>query len=350
MLAPNEHLSGEADALTLAAKLAELRSSTDSLTGQHPQVTFRTLPQVLSGWGTAGLDTRPFRDGLVFLRTRYAALGLRRLLPLDRVMVGIRSQREGAYGGFHHPNQGYRHLQMRALITVAGPLASGLPEDPELAALDLLRAYAHNCLHYGSFRSYRLRGEEIVRTQYGVNFRRHDGRTYSAPDLAGSPTTRNLGVVMEGACDREARTLTRRIARRLGITRPAGMAAYVFRDVTGTLTASDTAALAQAAHRAACGASEPAGTFLESMGKYQESVNARYGRFLADVGRDEAADLHTTVLRATLSGSLTGLSAWLDRRHGPRSFPSLFLNPAYPPRCAVPSVALAPSADHDGDS
>ncbi|KNB53083.1 hypothetical protein AC230_09340 [Streptomyces caatingaensis] len=316
----------------MAAMLAELRSDTDSLARQHPQVTFRPLSRVLTDWSAAGLDARPFLDGLAALRPRYTSIGLRRLLPLDRVMVGIRSEREGAYGGFHHPNQGYRHLQMRAVITVAGPLASGLPEDPELSALDLLRAYAHDCLHYGSFRSYRLRSGEIVRTQYGVNFRRYDGRTYSAPDLAGSPTTRNLGVIMEGACDREARALTRQIARLLGIARTGGMSAYVFRDVTGTLTTADTAALSRPAHRAAHAPTEPAASFLDSMRTYQESVNARYGRFLADVGRDEAADLHACLLRATLSGSLAGLSAWLDRCHGPRSFASLFLNPGYPPR------------------
>lgn len=250
-MAPNEHLSGDAEAVKLVAMLAELRSGTERLAEHHPQVTFLPLPGVLDEWRTTGFDTCPFREGLALLRARYAALGLRRLLPLERVMVGTRSTREGAYGGFHHPNQGYRHLQMRALITVAGPLVSGKPEDPELAALDLLRAYAHDCLHYGSFRSYRLRGGDIVRTQYGLNFRRQDGRTYSAPDRAGSPTTRNLGVIMEGACDREARALTRQIARRFGITREKGMAAYVFRDVTGTLTARDTAALSLPAHRAA---------------------------------------------------------------------------------------------------
>ncbi|MCS0637797.1 hypothetical protein NX801_19435 [Streptomyces sp. LP05-1] len=321
-----------------------MRDSTAGLTGQHPQVTFRSLPQVLTVWRTAGLETGPFHDGLVSLRARYAFLGLARLLPLDRVMVGIRSEREGAYGGFHHPNQGYRHLQMRALITVSGPLTSGLPEDPELAALDLLRAYAHDCLHYGSFRSYRLRGEEIVRTQYGVNFRRHDGRTYSAPDLAGSPTTRNLGVIMEGVCDREARAVTRRIARQWGITRPEGMAGYVHRDATGTLTAADTAALSQPAHRAAHGPTEAARRFLESMRTYQRSVDVRYSRFLADVGRDEAADLHAVLLRAMLSGSLAGLSAWLDRRHGPRSFATLFLDPGYPADRPAPPAGSAPLA------
>ncbi|QTT73530.1 hypothetical protein J7W19_08925 [Streptomyces mobaraensis NBRC 13819 = DSM 40847] len=332
LLAPNEHLSGEADAVRLAARLAELRCDPDGLARRHPQVTFRPLSRVLTDWSEAGLDARPFRAGLALLRPRYAGLGLRRLLPLDRVMAGVRSEREGAYGGFHHPDQGYRHLHMRALITVSGPLASGTPEDPELAALDLLRAYAHDCLHYGSFRSYRLRGDEIVRTQYGVNFRRHDGRTYSAPDLAGSPNTRNLGVIMEGACDREARAVTRRIARRLAIVRAEGMSAYVFRDMTGTLTTADMAALARPAYRAAHAPAEPAAIFLESMKAYQESVNARYVRFLADVGRGEAAGLHAALLRAMLSGSLAGLSAWLDRRHGPRSFAALFLNPGYPAR------------------
>ncbi|MBZ4322369.1 hypothetical protein JNW98_23850 [Streptomyces sp. SCA2-4] len=295
-------------------------------------MTFRPLSRVLTDWSAAGLHTRPFRDGLALLRPRYAALGLGRLLPIDRVMVGVRSEREGAYGGFHHPDQGYRHLHMRALVTVSGPLTSGLPMDPDLASLDLLRAYAHDCLHYGSFRSYRLRGDEIVRTQYGVNFRRHDGRTYSAPDLDGSPTTRNLGVVMEGACDREARAVTRRIARRMAIVRTEGMSGYVFRDVTGMLTTADTAALAPSMYRAASAPTEPAASFLESMRTYQESVNARYGRFLTDVGRGEAAGLHAVLLRAMLSGSLAGLSAWLDRRHGPHSFAALFLNPGYPAR------------------
>jgi hypothetical protein len=316
----------------VAARLAELRDSPAGLVAQHPQMAFRPLPRVLAAWRAAGLDTRPFREGLVLLRSRYAALGLTRLLPLDRVMVGVRSGRPGAYGGFHHPNQGYRHLQMRALVTVSGCLASGSPDDAPLAALDLLRSYAHDCLHYGSFRTYRLSGDEIVRVQYGLNFRRDDGRTYSMPDHAESPGTRNLGVITEGACDREARDITRRVARCLGLTRRAGMAAYVFRDATGRLSPADTVALSRPAHRAACAPTEPACAFLASMGAYQESVNARYDAFLTEVGCGEAADLHDLVLRATLSGSLSRLSAWLDRRHGPRSFSMLFLNPGYPAR------------------
>lgn len=329
MLAPNEHLAGAEDAPQLLARLAEWRASTDTLTSQHPTVAFLPLPQVLRHWEAAGLDPGVFRYGLAVLRPRYAALGLSRLLPLERVLVGVQSVEAGAFGGFHYPNQGYRHLQMRALFTVYGPLDTGLPERPALAALDLLRAYAHDCLHYGSYRSYRLRGDEVVRTQYGVNFRRHDGRTYSAPDLAGSPTTRNLGVVMEGAGDREARAIAREAARQCGIPEPDGMDRFAFRDVTGLLDVVDTADLAREEVREAVAPAQAAAVFLESMGKYQAGVNARYSMFLEEIGRAEAEDLHATVLAAMISGVLTPLCEWLRERHGPKAFEALFLSPAY---------------------
>lgn len=292
-------------------------------------MAFLPLPAVLRRWEAAGLDPGPFRYGLAVLRPRYAALGLSRLLPLERVLVGVDSSAAGAFGGFHYPDQGYRHLQMRAVITVYGPLAAGLPERPDVAALDLLRAYAHDCLHYGSFRSYQMRGNEVVRTQYGVNFRRHDGRTYSAPDLAGSPTTRNLGVVMEGACDREARSIAREAARQFGVREPEGMDRFGFRDVTGLLDEADIADLARPEVCEAVAPSPAAAVFLKSMGGYQAGVNSRYGMFLEEIGRAEVEDLHATVLAAMLSGVLTQLCVWLRERHGPKAFEALFLSPAY---------------------
>ena len=270
-----------------------------------------------------------FRYGLAILRPRYAALGLSRLLPLERVLVGVQSSRDGSFGGFHHPNQGYRHLQMYALITAYGPMGVGLPEWPDMAALDLLRAYAHDCLHYGSYRSYRLRGDEVVRTQYGVNFRRHDGRTYSAPDLAGSPTTRNLGVVMEGACDREARSIARAAAQQGGVAEPVGINRYGYRDVTGLLDVTDTDELALQEVRDAVAPSPAAADLLGAMGRYQVSVNQRYGMFLEETGRSEADDLHATVLTSVITGVLSPVCTWLRERHGPKAFESLFLSPAY---------------------
>ncbi|OMI41388.1 hypothetical protein [Streptomyces sparsogenes] len=170
----------------------------------------------------------------------------------------------------------------------------------------------------------------MIRSQYGVNFRRHDGRTYSAPDLAGSPTTRNLGIVMEGASDREARTIARAAAQQYGIVEPATpVYRYAFRDITGRLTVVDTDDLARAEVRAAAAPSAAAAEFLRAMGGFERAIDARYERFLAEVGRDEAEDLHTTVLTSMITGVLTPLCAWLRQRRGPKAFESLFLSPAY---------------------
>ncbi|OMI41389.1 hypothetical protein [Streptomyces sparsogenes] len=123
-MTPNEHLAGTTGVGQLLERLAELRATTTSLTEQHPTVVFRPLPQALR-WEAAGLDMGPLRYGLAFLRPRYAALGMSRTLPLDRVLLGVQCSVDGAFGGFHHPNQGYRHLQMYAVITTLGPLAAG---------------------------------------------------------------------------------------------------------------------------------------------------------------------------------------------------------------------------------
>ncbi|EST31602.1 hypothetical protein M878_16340 [Streptomyces roseochromogenus subsp. oscitans DS 12.976] len=277
---------------------------------------------MLRQWEAAGLDAGVFRYGLALLRLRYSALGLARLLPLERVLVGVESTQPDAFGGFHHPNQGYRHLQMQALITMYGPMATGLPENPPVAALDLLRSYAHDCLHYGSCRTYRLLGESVVRGQYGLNFRRPDGRSYSAPDPVGSRTTRNLGIVMEGACDREARTITRLAAEQCQIHEPSpGIDRYAYRDVTGLLDVDDIDPAS---------ASSPVTTaFLTAMASYQRNINDRYAAFLDEVGHTESYELHTVILSAIISGDVTTVCAWLDQHNGPYTFATLFLSPSY---------------------
>ncbi len=109
---------------------------------------------------------------------------------------------------------------MFSIVTMYGPMGNAIPQRPDLALLDLVRAYAHDCLHYGSRRRYVDVAGTPTRTQYGINFRRTSGRTYSAADPDGTPHTRNLGIVMEGACDREARRITRELAVRFGVCEP----------------------------------------------------------------------------------------------------------------------------------
>ncbi|WP_433434523.1 hypothetical protein [Nonomuraea sp. CA-141351] len=260
-----------------------------------------------------------FFKGAQRLSARYEDLGLSHLLPTDRVWVGVRSSEPGTLGGFHHPRQGYRHQQMGAIVTRYGSLAVSPSSASELSALDLFRSYAHDCLHYGSFRQYSLRDGEVVRTRYGFNLRDADGHTYSAPDPSGSKSTRNLGIVMEGATDREATALTRWVADSLGYVEPAsGIDRFAFLDVTGRLHGGHLDEL-----------STHGNAYLSAMASYARSVNLRYDTFLAEIGRDEAADLHKTIVQAMISGHVHHLTAWLDERHGPGTFRSLFRAASY---------------------
>jgi len=211
---------------------------------------------------------------------------------------------------------------MASVITMYGPLDSACPQRPELALLDLLRAYAHDCLHYGSRRQYVDVGGRPMRTQYGFNFRRLSGRSYSAADPPDSPWTRNIGVVMEGTCDREARRLTRDAARGAGLDQPDDpMGRLVFRDCTGTLAPEDSAVGMEGDGAAA--------RYVEALRRYDAGVNRKYAEFLAEFGPGEEDELHGHLLRAMISGDVQRLSTWLDVRHGPGTFPGVFLCGTY---------------------
>lgn len=306
------------------AALSAMRADASPLTGKHPAHVFRPLSEILSRWAADGIDTTPFHAGVEDAKRRYTGYGLSRMLPLDRVLVGCESSRAGAFGGFHHPNQGYRHLQMVAVITMHGPMERRNPERPSLALLDMLRAYAHDCLHYGSRRRYVDVAGLPVRTQYGINYRRATGQSYSVADERGSCHTRNLGIVMEGACDKEARSITRKTAERFGVTEPTDvLGALAFRDVTGTLTEEDS--------RRAVDVPESAERtqYAAALRNYEMGVNRRYLHFLGEFAPGEEHECHTRSLAAIISGDTTTLGAWLDDRHGPGTFAGLFRTPGY---------------------
>ncbi|MET4924031.1 hypothetical protein P3L51_16945 [Streptomyces sp. PSRA5] len=291
---------------------------------RHPDHVFRPLSEMLSRWAAAGIDTTPFHAGVENARRRYIGYGLTRMLPLDRVLVGCDSSRPGAFGGFHHPDQGYRHLQMVAVITMYGAMERRNPEHPASALLDLLRAYTHDCLHYGSRRRYVDVAGVPVRTQYGINYRRATGQSYSAADQRGTHHTRNIGIVMEGACDKEARTVTRRTAEHFGVTEPSDvLGALAFRDATGMLTEEDTRRVVDVS------GSEEQTRYATAINGYEKGVNRRYTHFLEEFAPGEENECHTRLLAAIISGDVTALGAWLDDRHGPGTFTGLFRTPGY---------------------
>jgi hypothetical protein len=317
---PGEHLDGTtAECAHLHLLLACFRACPPPM--RLPEVTGRPLPDVLA----AGIvDPDVFSTGYAIMAARYEQLGIRALLPLERVWAGTRSAaRPGTargHGGFHHPAQGYRHVQMDAAVTVFGDLTGHTSVSPQAAALDLVRSCAHDCLHYGTFRRYRLsdRGE-IARVQYGINFRQPDGRTYSAPDVPGDGPTRKLGIVMEGATDAEATAIARKTAQSCGITSAdlgTGVPGLAFADITGTVTADGIEAALLPDH-----------PYARSLGRFGRTVTLRYRALLSELDASPA-DAHSQVVTAMISGDLAPLQAWLDARHGAGSFARMFRAPS----------------------
>lgn len=268
-------------------------------------------------------DAEVFAAGLELARDRVAELGYD-LLPMDRVFIAVAAT-SAQRGGFHHqllperaPDDtqlpGYRYVQSAAVISCYGDLFGDAPSAPGVTGLDLVRGYVHDCFHYLTFRCYRLGRTGIHRSQHGINFRRESGSTYSARDPKGSDSTRNLGIIMEGAFDREATSIARDAELKAGATCPDadGVDRYAWLDATGNgVKAPGT---------------EP---LLKSMNGYARAVAAPYVGFLADIGGPDAAELHSLVIAASLSGDLGHLQVWLDQRYGPGEYAALFRAEAY---------------------
>jgi len=293
----------------------------------HPHTTFSLLHWVIGTW-TDDAAREVFQSGATLLAARYQQLGLHQLLPIDRVWVGIRSTHPDAFGGFHHPNQGYRHLQLGSVVTRYGRLIDPSLASPELVALDLLRSYAHDCLHFGSFREYKMQVGKVVRSRYGINCRDADGHTYSAPDQPGSRSTRNIGIVMAGATDREARSIASMVAERLGLESSVAPAdRLAFRDTTGRLGAEDLAGLGDM--RAATEGVADFSRFRMAMAGYERGVGIRYAQFLTETAGDDREQLHGLIVAVMISGDLRPLAAWLDQCHGSGAFRRIFRSPRY---------------------
>lgn len=129
---------------------------------------------------------------------------------------------------------------------------------------------------------------------------------------------------MEGACDREARSITRQTADRFGVAVPAdALGGLSLRDVTGTLTEEDTRRALDVP------GSEEETRYAAALSAYERGVNRRYAVFLAEYAPGEEDDLHALLLASIVSGDVRALGVWLDDRHGPGTFAGLFRTPAY---------------------
>lgn len=295
------------------------------LAEKYPHLTFVTMDEVAASLPTA--DAEVFAAGLDLARDRVAELGYD-LLPMDRVYIAVAAT-SAQRGGFHHqllperaPDDtqlpGYRYVQSAAVISCYGDLFGDTPSAPGVTGLDLVRGYVHDCFHFLTFRCYRLGSTGIHRSQHGINFRRESGSTYSARDPKGSGSTRNLGIIMEGAFDREATSIARDAALKAGATCPAdGVDRYAWSDAIGDVVEAPR--------------TDP---LLKAMNGYARAVAAPYAGFLVEIGGADAAELHSLIIAASLGGDLGHLQGWLDQRYGPGEYAALFRAEAYTGRRA----------------
>jgi hypothetical protein len=136
-------------------------------------------------------------------------------------------------------------------------------------------------------------------------------------------TTRNLGVVMEGATDREARSIARDAAVQASVRQPLnGVNYFTFRDETGLLDVHDLSALQ--GPRYANETNSAVASYLQNLVAYARGVSVRYETFLHEVGQGEGDELHSLIITSMISGRLAPLSSWLAARHGSAAFAALF--------------------------
>ncbi len=129
---------------------------------------------------------------------------------------------------------------------------------------------------------------------------------------------------MEGACDKEARSITCQVAERFALPEPSEtLGALSYRDATGTLTGEDTGRTIRELD------SPEQAQYAANLVEYEKGVNHRYAHFLEEFSPGEEDECHTRIIEAIISGDPGPLGAWLDDRHGPGTFAGLFRTPRY---------------------
>ena len=94
------------------------------------------------------------------------------------------------------------------------------------------------------------------------------------------------------------------------------MPGLVLADVAGTVTADRIEAALLLDH-----------PYARSLGRFGNTVTLRYRALLSELDASPA-DAHSQIVAAMISGDLAPLEAWLDTRHGPGSFATMFRAPS----------------------
>lgn len=288
---------------------------------QHPDLSFVTLEALAHDSRYAMLVSQPLlQEACSFLAQRLNIYGSTSLLDPARMWVGVQTQPGSEFfGGFYHENQGYRYFQQVAITSLSGVL-SCCPVDRILATLELIRTYVHDTLHHNSYRLFfplphgGSPGQSFYRFQYGINFRKWNGKSYSAKDPIRSATTHNLGNIMEAATDRFAHEFVSSIADRIGYTAPSTPTEnWIYRDCTGQLTPADMLHLREIERGTTTIDATPAfQMYLKNLRLFVQYVTMRYRCFLTEFDPQRDYRLHDLILSAMLTGRLRRLCQYLD--------------------------------------
>ena len=305
-----------------------------SVREMHPQLSFVTLETLAHDRRYAALIAQPLLLEAFSLLARRLSV-YEHCFPFDptRVWVGIQAQPGTEFfGGFYHEDQGYRYFQQIAITSLSGALSCH-PVDRTLTTLELIRAYAHDTLHHNSYRLFfplphgGSPGQSFYRFQYGINFRKWNGKSYSAKDPIRSTMTRNLGNIMEAATDRFAHEFVLSLVEKIGYTAPSNPTeSYIYRDCTGQLTSADMLYLREIERGTTSVDAAPAfQIYLKNLRLFVQYVTMRYRCFLAEFDPQGSYGLHDLILEAMLSGKLKRLCQCLDTIcGGKQSFSRLF--------------------------
>ncbi|QHI38040.1 hypothetical protein IMCC3317_34240 [Kordia antarctica] len=121
-------------------------------------------------------------------------------IPFDRYLVSM--PESDKLGGFYdEKGGGFYYFNLMAFTTLLNIEIVGCEK---LVVAELLRNYIHDCIHFSTYRTFRLVDDgknnfTIYREQYGINYRNQYGDSYSSKDLSKSiPKAINLNLLMDG--------------------------------------------------------------------------------------------------------------------------------------------------------
>lgn len=233
-------------------------------------------------------------------------------LPFDRYLVGeVDAQTSVDTGGFYSKySRGFKYLANCGFATI---LSERYTTSQQIITLELARSYLHDCIHNASLRTIRVLPEGIeskfpvYREQYGINFRRANGYSYSAPHAPEeSPKHINLGVLMDGVTVLMTAEYLKPYSNRLGVENLNDFEKIIIADINLDLDNLPDGYRGKEFHQ---NVTVPAQSFIEYWG---------------------GSELYEHLKKSMLTGKMRQLVKYFDNKTGEvNSWPKLFKSPSY---------------------